>query len=63
MNATLDSRPPTRLTPFGIVCAAMWMISSGTTATTSGSVRRARRWAASSLAVKPLIALENVRPA
>ncbi len=62
-NATVDFLAPTRLTPFGIVCAVRWMISSGTTAATSGSVSSARRWRASSLAVKPLIARENVRPA
>ncbi len=63
MSATVERLAPTRRTPFGIVCAVSWMISSLMTATTLGSVRSARRWPASRVAVKPLIARVNVRPA
>src|SRR3954452_1414379 len=51
-------RPPMRETPVGIVCPVTWTIPSGTTATTSGSSRRARFWWASSFAAKPWILLK-----
>ena len=40
-----SSRPPIRETPVGVVWEVSWMISSGTTATTFGSARSARRCA------------------